>query len=140
MLSKTAPDGKTWHYVWDGAGQLAQITRPDGYAVSFAYDALGRRVSKRFRGKVTRWVWDGNQPLHEWHELEMGPGAGSVAELTTWLFEEGSFAPVAKLTAQGAYSVVCDHLGTPLTMFDGQGKPTWEMTLDSYGGGASGPG
>ena len=101
--------------------------------MSFAYDGLGRRVSKRFRGRVTRWVWDEDVPLHEWHELELGPGAGNLEALTTWLFEDDSFAPMAKLTAQGAQSVVCDHLGTPLTMYDGAGAPTWEMALDSYG-------
>jgi RHS repeat-associated protein len=110
-----------------------EVKRPDGYAVTFAYDALGRRVSKRFRGRVTRWVWDGDQPLHEWAELVVEPGAGSVAELTTWLFEEGSFIPVAKLTGQGAQSVVSDHLGTPLALYDGRGQVTWEMALDSYG-------
>jgi RHS repeat-associated protein len=127
------PDGQQWHYAWDGAGQLSKVTRPDGYAVTFAYDALGRRVSKRFRGRVTRWVWDGDQPLHEWAELEVGPGAGSAGEVLTWLFEEESFAPLAKLTTQGAYSVVCDHLGTPLSLHDAQGVTTWELQLDSYG-------
>ncbi|MDJ0367930.1 RHS repeat-associated core domain-containing protein [Hymenobacter sp. H14-R3] len=133
LTRKTLPDGQQWHYAWDGAGQLVEVTRPDGYAVTFAYDAFGRRVSKRFRGKVTRWVWDGSQPLHEWQELEVGPGAGSVQDLTTWLFEEHSFAPLAKLTEHGAYSVVSDHLGTPLALYDRQGKVTWEMSLDSYG-------
>jgi RHS repeat-associated protein len=110
------------------------VKRPDGYAVTFAYDALGRRVRKRFRGWVTHWVWDGDKPLHEWTELEVGAGAGTASEVLTWLFEEDSFAPLAKLTKQGAQSVVCDHLGTPLTLHDGQGAVTWEMTLDSYGG------
>ncbi|MBO0933300.1 RHS repeat domain-containing protein [Fibrella aquatilis] len=45
---------------------LAEVTRPDGQTVQFGYDALGRRVSKTFRGKTTRWVWDGDKPLHEW--------------------------------------------------------------------------
>jgi uncharacterized protein RhaS with RHS repeats len=48
-------------------------------------------------------------------------------------FEEDSFAPLAKLTKQGAYSVVCDHLGTPLSLHDAQGETTWELQLDSYG-------
>jgi YD repeat-containing protein len=47
---------------------LAHVRRPDGSVVSFAYDALGRRISKRYRGQTTRWVWDGNVPLHEWVE------------------------------------------------------------------------
>jgi len=134
LTRKTMSDGRQWHYAWDGTGQLAKVTRPDGYAITFTYDALGRRISKRFRGRVTHWVWDGDKPLHEWHELEVGLGAGSIQDLTTWLFEDDSFAPAAKLTSQGAQSVVCDHLGTPLTMYDGQGRATWEMSLDSYGG------
>lgn len=79
-------------------------------------------------------MWDGDQPLHEWSELEVGPGADSIKDLTTWLFADDSFAPVAKLTADGrAQSVVGDHLGTPLSMYDGQGRATWELALDSYG-------
>ena len=133
LIQKTTPAQEVWCYEWDGAGQLAKVTRPDGYAVTFAYDALGRRISKRYRGKVTRWVWDGDQPLHEWHELELGSGAGAVQDLTTWLFDDDSFAPLAKLTARGTYSVVTDHLGTPLALYDAEGTPTWDAELDSYG-------
>ncbi len=132
-VRKTLPNGQQWHYGWNGGGQLVSVTRPDGYAVTFTYDALGRRVSKRYRGKVSKWVWDGDTPLHEWHELEVGPTAGSVQELVTWLFEDNSFVPAAKLTAQGAFSVITDHLGTPLELYDGQGQKTWQAQLDCYG-------
>ncbi|WP_156176014.1 RHS repeat-associated core domain-containing protein [Hymenobacter terrenus] len=131
--SKTTRAGQTWRYAWDGAGQLSSVTLPSGYAVTFAYDALGRRVRKRYWGRVTRWVWDGDVPLHEWSELELGPGAGQAENVATWLFEENSFAPAAKLTAQSAYSVVADHLGTPLELYDSQGTKTWQAQLDSYG-------
>lgn len=50
----------------------------------------------------------------------------------TWLFEEGSYVPVGKLTGQRGYSVVADHLGTPLTLYDAQGQPSWPAQLDSY--------
>lgn len=140
LVRKRLPDGRVWRYTWDGMGQLLEVRRPDNYTVTFAYDALGRRISKRFRGKVTKWVWHGNKPLHEWHELEVGPGAGSAEDLRTWLFEDGSFALTAKLTAKGTYSVVSDHLGTPLTMHDEQGKAIWEMSLDAYGGVRQGKG
>ncbi|NML65114.1 DUF4280 domain-containing protein [Hymenobacter sp. RP-2-7] len=133
LVSKTEPNGQQWSYTWDGAGQLVRVTRPDGYAVSFGYDALGRRLLKRYRGRITRWVWDGHVPLHEWNELALGPEAGHAEQVLTWLFEAGSFAPAAKLTQQGAYSVVSDQLGTPLALYDGQGQATWEMALDCYG-------
>jgi YD repeat-containing protein len=58
---------------------LASVSRPDGSEVSFAYDPLGRRVKKTYRGQTTRWVWDGNVPLHEWVEgrlLTLGEAGG----------------------------------------------------------------
>nr|GFD24082.1 hypothetical protein [Tanacetum cinerariifolium] len=51
LVRKTLPTGEVWQYSWDGAGQLASVKRPDGYAVTFLYDALGRRISKRYRGR-----------------------------------------------------------------------------------------
>ena len=59
---------RVWTYAWNGAGMLAKVIRPDGDEVTFTYDALGRRLSKTFRGKTTKWIWDGNVPLHEWTE------------------------------------------------------------------------
>jgi len=70
LIRKTEPDGRTWTYAWNGAGMLASVTRPDGHVVSFTYDALARRLSKVYRGKTTRWIWDGNVPLHEWVERD----------------------------------------------------------------------
>ena len=60
--------GGTWRYAWNEAGMLRLVLRPDGQPVSFTYDALGRRLSKRFGNRLTRWVWDGNVPMHEWVE------------------------------------------------------------------------
>jgi RHS repeat-associated protein len=48
---------------------LVAVERPDGDVVTFAYDALGRRIGKTYRGKSTHWIWDGNVPLHEWVTL-----------------------------------------------------------------------
>jgi YD repeat-containing protein len=44
---------------------LASVKRPDAVEVTFRYDALGRRIEKRFGKRITSWVWDGNVPLHE---------------------------------------------------------------------------
>jgi YD repeat-containing protein len=57
---------------------LSKVVRPDGDTVEFTYDVLGRRLSKTYRrGRHTRWIWDGNVPLHEWVEhKEPQPSAG----------------------------------------------------------------
>jgi hypothetical protein len=35
-----------------------------------------------------------------------------LSDITTWVFEEGSFRPAAKLTKDKRYSIVMDYLGT----------------------------
>ncbi len=81
LVRKLTPAGE-WKYSWNGAGRLARVLRPDGSEVTFGYDALGRRVGKQWREKRTRWVWDGNVPLHEWVEraedAEVDGGGGDV--------------------------------------------------------------
>ena len=41
-----------------GNDMLRSVKRPDGEMVSFEYDPLGRRISKTYKEKTTRWVWD----------------------------------------------------------------------------------
>jgi RHS repeat-associated protein len=194
LARKLEPDGAEWRYRWSLTGTLTEVARPDGEVVTFAYDALGRRVSKTYRGKTTHWIWDGNVPLHEWVELTdeaiardgeplrtsfereiaaakrkaqlvrtpaHGPPElfypapsdtglpaqrgsqpadiepplleGTPEAPITWLFEPESFAPLAKLVADERYSIVTDHLGTPIGMFDGYGQEVWRASVDSYG-------
>ena len=82
-------------------------------------------------------------PLHEWTTPE-GESISSVDEngeiqinppknLITWVFEEGSFVPMAKMQDGKSYSIVTDHLGTPCEAYDEAGKKVWECELDIYG-------
>lgn len=110
--------------------------------MEFRYDALGRRTAKQYFGKVTRWVWDGNVPIHEWSykvtdmqsdEKESTPLKEPTKDITTWVFEAGTFVPTAKIQEGKQYSIVSDYLGTPIQMYDEQGNKTWDCTLDIYG-------
>ena len=117
--------GTGWRYDWQSDGMLARVVRPNGKEVSFAYDALGRRIRKSFAGTTTHFVWDGNVPLYEWTEEN---------EMITWLFEQDTFVPAAKLVANGeCFSIISDYLGTPLQAYDKQGNKVWEQELDIYG-------
>ncbi|RYF75401.1 MAG: hypothetical protein EOO39_07000, partial [Cytophagaceae bacterium] len=131
LLLKTTARGETWQYVWLGNGMLDRVIRPDGAEVSFEYDALGRRVSKRFKGKVTHWVWEWNKPLHEWQTLTLD--GQNTDEVITWLFEEDSFAPLGKLQGATRQSILTDHLGTPFAMMDQAGQRTWAAQTTAYG-------
>ncbi|MCB2377401.1 DUF6531 domain-containing protein [Hymenobacter sp. BT635] len=131
LYRKILPQGQEWCYAWNAAGHLEEVVRPDGQVVRFTYDALGRRMSKRYKGKVTHWVWDGYVPLHEWTTLEVDQT--NVEDVITWLFEETSFAPMAKLQGSERYNIITDYLGTPLEMHAPSGSAVWSVELDSYG-------
>lgn len=128
VISKQLPDGQQWKYEWDAAGHLTAVATPARGVVSFTYDALGRRISKTSDGRTTHWLWDGDVPVHEWSGDPLAP------QLSTWIFEPESFAPMGKLGADGtSYSIVTDYLGTPTEMFDEAGKVAWKAQLDIYG-------
>jgi RHS repeat-associated protein len=115
--------------------------------VSFEYDALGRRTAKLFQDQITRWVWDGNKPLHEWtYQTKDRPQAvvdewGRISKdqeepvdnLITWVFEEGTFKPAAKLIKGKAYSIITDYLGTPKEAYDWWANKVWAIELEAYG-------
>ncbi|KAA5409831.1 RHS repeat domain-containing protein, partial [Bacteroides cellulosilyticus] len=135
-------DGKKehWKYRWNADGSLAKVVRPDGEEVTFEYDALGRRLSKSFGTTMTRWMWNGNVPLHQWKQrrsYSREEGAWLTEEerkeRTLWLFEEESFVPAAMIKEGKAYSILTDHLGTPTEAYDTEGNEVWSRTLDMNG-------
>jgi RHS repeat-associated protein len=126
----------------------------NGKEVLFAYDALGRRISKTAGNKITRWVWDNDKPLHEWtYSINDQPQAvvGEWGQITydkaepnpanafnetngiTWIFDADAHSLAAKIVNGQTYSVITDHIGTPFCMYNTEGKAVWEGTLDIYG-------
>ena len=53
--------------------------------------------------------------------------------LITWVFDENSFVPAAKLVGDKSYSILTDHLGTPYEAYDENGEKVWARELDLYG-------
>lgn len=104
-------------------------------------------------GLITRFVWDGNVPLHEWqyptkdrpellineagmleeNRSEEGEVVEELKGLITWIFDEGTFKPTAKIVDGEQYSIITDYLGTPVEMYNSQGKKTWQLEYDIYG-------
>jgi RHS repeat-associated protein len=112
LTSKVLPDGSTWKYAWNAAGMLAKVIRPDGQEVTFGYDALGRRVWKKFKGKTTKWIWDGNVPVHEWVELDPGTLATPAPEMLAEADDAGlrqRAVNLSKRAAQGPPPAATEH-------------------------------
>ena len=79
--------GTQWDYGWDAKNQLVRArtkdfqTAPQGYDLTFAYDAEGRRFQKnvvQYRAgaivsqKTVTFVWDGWDLVYERHQLPSG--------------------------------------------------------------------
>ncbi len=137
--------GTGWAYEWAANGMLRKVIDPRGREIVFTYDPLGRRIAKVVNDQVTRWIWNGDTPLHEWQyrgeyppqravsEQGIVPAAEPVENLVTWVFEEGSFVPAARIEKEKKYSIIADYLGTPTHAYDEDGKMVWERELDIYG-------
>ena len=66
--------------------------------------------------------------LHEWKTFDYKDTAPK--DCITWVFQ--NFVPVAKIQGDKHYSIISDHLGTPILATDEQGNKVWERTLDIY--------
>jgi RHS repeat-associated protein len=149
LIRKVMKTGQVWAYEWYGNGMLKKVVRPNGKEVLFCYDALRRRIEKQYNGTLTRFVWDSNVLLHEWcYPVKERPvitidEVGDIkyshpepvpdTTLTTWIFEEGTFVPAARIINNRQYSIIADHLGTPCEVYDETGQKVWECELDIYG-------
>jgi len=90
---------------------------------------------------------DGNTPLHEWkYDTKDRPKLGvdefgqvtkdkpePVENLITWIFDEGTFRPAAKIEGDKRYSIINDYLGTPKETYDSWGNKIWDIELEAYG-------
>lgn len=135
---------EAWRYRWNARGLLQRVERPDGLVVEFRYDAFARRVEKRLLRSsapgaplqmvsTTRFHWDRHVPVHEvTTRPEQGPDP--VVEERTYVFQEGSFAPLAQRDHEAPWlHHVNDQLGTPERLINACGDVVAELRLGAWG-------
>ena len=120
--------GKGILYTWNANGSLRSVLGVDGIRYSFKYDAFGRRIEKRRMNSSIKFVWDDNVLLHE---VLRKNTKDSEDKITTWVFEDLTLS--AKIVNGKAYSIINDHLGTPIMALDSEGNEVWTRLLDIYG-------
>lgn len=57
---------------------------------------------------------------------------GTEHSPTTWIFEVGSFVPYGKIANGKHYSIITDHLGTPIEAYNQEGELIWEREQDLF--------
>ncbi len=122
---------RKWTYSWDAKDRLRGVLTPTGESWEYAYDPFGRRCLKKSAEREIRYIWDKDVLLHE---LESGK------ETRTWGFEPNGFRPLFKIQGGSLFSILLDHLGTPLEMLDSGSKIVWSIHYDPWGNPLAGKG
>jgi len=119
--------GRIWKYEWTTEGQLRSVITPQGEPWKYEYDAFGRRVRKKGPQRTTTYLWDGGVVAEEIHET---PASSTSA---TWIFEPGTFRPIAKVEKGKSYACVTDQVGTPRELISADGELAWSGQLTAWG-------
>jgi RHS repeat-associated protein len=145
LKSVENPGGKIIEFEYDALGRrTAKIITNRSENIVLNPESSDEKSQS---GNITRFIWDGNVHLHEWkYKLKDRPKwiidelsslsrdkTEPVSDLITWIFDEGTFKPSAKIVHDQQYSTITDYLGTPVEMYNSQGQKEWGVEYDIYG-------
>ena len=122
-LTQTSGQGTTVTYTWNARHQLVGISR-GGTSASFAYDGLGRRISKTVNSASTDFVYDRLMPVQE---LSSG---SPVANLLPGL---GIDEFISRTEGGTTSTFLTNALGLTIALTDGTGAVQTEYTYDPFG-------
>ncbi|QJS10814.1 RHS repeat protein [Streptomyces argyrophyllae] len=144
----------TWTYEWNAEDRLTEVVGPDGDRWRYAYDPLGRRVSKH---RVSKNGTDTDRTEFTWEDSALAERTLSDGRVTTWDYAPGTHRPVAQTDhlPQGApdntsflarlanesdpghrpqlHAVVTDGVGTPMELVSDAGELVWQHRTTLWG-------
>jgi RHS repeat-associated protein len=124
ITAKTDGQGTT-SYQWDARGRLVQATLPTGQAVSYSYDALGRRVSRTANGTTTSFLYDGSDIV-----LDRVSGGGTIDYLNGPDVDDKL---KQSSTATGDIYFLQDHLGSTIALANASGGIIEKLSYEAFG-------
>ncbi|WP_413227033.1 RHS repeat-associated core domain-containing protein [Dickeya parazeae] len=128
-------------FEWDAQDRLVRVSLPDGARWRYRYDAFGRRISKVREGQepsaqaVARvaYRWDGDQLSGQTQYR----ADGSVARAVQWVYEPGSFRPLAQVEEKDErtqlHYIVTDLTGTARELCSEAGEVHWRGEQGLWG-------
>jgi len=126
MTTGACPKGEA-RYHYDGRNQLVSVSTLAG-ETRYAYDAFGRRVRKECNGKITRYIWAGQQLLSELTEKD-----GQTITRHDFLMLPERPVPMAMRVNDKIYSIHPGRRAEPLCMTDQRGKVVWQADYGAFG-------
>ena len=128
-LALKEKNGQTTAYSYDSLGALENVTLPDGTALDYVNDPLGRRIAKKRDGVLEQGFLYGTE------------AAGPVAELdaqgdvrSRFVYATRSHVPDYMVRSGSTYRIIADHLGSPRIVVDvATGDVAQELDYDEFG-------
>ncbi|MFE5774149.1 putative T7SS-secreted protein [Streptomyces sp. NPDC056485] len=117
----------TWRYEWDAEDRLTAVTTPDGTRWQYAYDPLGRRISKQSPSQTVHFTWDGATLCEQTTENVV----------LTW--DHAGLRPLSQTERrtdtgdERFFAIVTDLIGTPTELVDEHGDLAWRTRTTLWG-------
>ncbi|MBI4354047.1 MAG: RHS repeat protein, partial [Candidatus Omnitrophica bacterium] len=111
-------------YAYDSQSHLISVTAPRLNA-SYAYDPLGRRISKTVNGLTTQFLFDGDQLIADYD------ASGKL--LARYIYGAGLDEPLMMVRGDTTYSFHADALGSILALTDSRGQVIESYRYDAFG-------
>ncbi|MFD7782287.1 putative T7SS-secreted protein [Streptomyces nojiriensis] len=117
----------TWRYEWDAEDRLTTVSTPDGTVWQYAYDPLGRRISKQSPSETVHFTWDGTTLCEQ------------TTEDITLTWDHAGLRPLAQTerrndsTDERFFAIVTDLIGTPTELVDESGDLAWRTRTTLWG-------
>jgi RHS repeat-associated protein len=113
-------------FTWNAEHQLkeAKVTRKGTTQTTrYEYDALGRRTRKIDAFGATEYLWDGDLMIESRRNNKQA----------LFLFEPGSFVPLATVQDEKTYWYQCDQVGALQELTDKEGQIVWAADYRVWG-------
>jgi RHS repeat-associated protein len=113
-------------YDYSSRGELMTVTLPDGTAIEYVHDPLGRRIAKKVNGVIVeKYLWKGLTQL-----LAVYDGSDNL--LMRFEYADGRM-PVSMMRSDGTYYFTYDQVGSLRVVADSTGTSVKAIDYDSFG-------
>ncbi|WP_074996017.1 polymorphic toxin type 17 domain-containing protein [Streptomyces misionensis] len=144
----------TWSYVWNAEDRLTEVVTPNGDRWRYAYDPLGRRISKH---RVTHDGSPADRVEFSWDDTRLGEQTLPDGKVISWDYEPDTHRPVTQTlhtrshVPEGAsflsrlaeetgpesvtrfLAVITDNAGSPMELVTAQGEVVWQRRTTLWG-------
>ncbi|MDK9354892.1 DUF4150 domain-containing protein [Lelliottia sp. V106_10] len=134
LVDKGGYRPQQWLYRWDARSQLTGLETPDGERWEYRYDPYGRRISKRCTSHAKPGMdfhWSGDQLTEE---IPVGAdGQPDHENAIRWIYEPGSFTPIARYEKGRLHYAVTDIIGRIQELMTEDGTIVWQGRQQLWG-------